>query len=192
MTQMWKKTLSLAAWAALVVACGGNPEPPEPLPQQGDDDGQPRTETTDRTFGAGGAEMDDAARSEAVRRATEDLTAPVHFGYDQFSIEQEARDLLRRKADVLRASPPVRLRIEGHADERGSIEYNLALGLRRATAARDFLTNFGVEASRLEVVSFGEEQPADPGRDEAAYARNRRAEFAVTAGSDAIRPPGSP
>lgn len=189
---MWNRMMALAAGAALVAACGGNPEPAEPLPQQGDDDGLPRTETTDRTPVGADTDAEEAARSEAVRRAMEDLTMPVYFGYDQFSLEQEARDVLRRKADVLRASQPVRLRIEGHADERGSIEYNLALGLRRATAARDFLTNFGIQASRLEVVSFGEEQPADPGQDEAAYARNRRAEFAVTAGSDAIRPPGTP
>jgi peptidoglycan-associated lipoprotein len=192
MTTMWKTTLSVALAAALAVACGGNPEPPEPLPQQDDGAGNPRPETPDRTPTGPTSAETDAERRAAVRRAREDLTAPVHFGYDQFAIESDARDILRRKADILRASPPVRLRIEGHADERGSIEYNLALGLRRATAARDFLTGFGIQASRFEVVSFGEEQPADPGHDEGAYARNRRAEFAVTSGTDAIQPPGAP
>lgn len=187
---MRKITMALAA--ALAVACGGNPEPPEPLPQTGDDEGAPRTEIPDRAPEESTAGADDAARREAVRRAMEDLSAPVYFGYDQFSIEGDARDVLRRKADILRASQPVRLRIEGHADERGSIEYNLALGLRRATAARDFLAGFGIAVSRLEVASFGEEQPADPRQNEAAYARNRRAEFTVTAGSDAVVPPGSP
>ncbi|HSM34882.1 MAG TPA: OmpA family protein [Longimicrobiales bacterium] len=188
---MRKTTFATATAAALLVACGGNPEPPEPLPQQDDTAGEPRVETTDRAPTATPADDGDAARREAIRRAMEDLTAPVYFGYDQFSIEADARETLRRKADILRASPPVRLRIEGHADERGSIEYNLALGLRRATAARDFLTGFGIQASRLEVVSFGEEQPADPGQNEQAYARNRRAEFAVTSGTDAVQPPGT-
>lgn len=188
----WRTTLATALAAALALGCGGNPELPEPLPQQDDEAGTPRAEMPDRAPAGPAGEDAEAARREAVRRAMENLTAPVYFGYDQFAIEGEAREILRTKAEILRASPPVRMRIEGHADERGSAEYNLALGLRRATAARDFLAGFGIEARRLEVASFGEEQPADPGHDERAYALNRRAEFAVTSGTDAIQPPGSP
>lgn len=187
-----RTTLATAVTAALALACGGNPELPEPLPQQDDDAGTPREEMPDRAPAGPAGEDADAARRDAVRRAMEDLTAPIYFGYDQFAIEGEARDVLRTKADILRASPPVRVRVEGHADERGSVEYNLALGLRRATAARDFLAGFGIQANRFEVASFGEEQPADPGQNERAYSLNRRAEFAVTAGTDAIQPPGSP
>nr|MDQ3308926.1 OmpA family protein [Gemmatimonadota bacterium] len=72
--------------------------------------------------------------------------------------------------------------IEGHTDERGSTEYNLALGQRRAEAVRTFLVNYGIPAARLAVISFGEERPAEEGGDEASLARNRRAEFVVTAG----------
>lgn len=186
---MWKKMLALTVPFVLVAACGGNPEPPPPLPEPVQEAPPPPPAADD---GADAAAAEAAAREAAIRRAIEDLTLPVYFGYDQFSLESEAQALLRRKADVLRANEEVRVRIQGHADERGSIEYNLALGMRRATAARDFLTNFGLQASRFEVISFGEERPADTGTTEAAYARNRRAEFELTAGRDAIRPPNSP
>ena len=85
-------------------------------------------------------------------------------------------------------SPQVQLRIEGHADDRGSTEYNLALGNRRASALREFLTGFGLSESRFSIVSFGEERPLSNGSGEAAWARNRRGEFEVTAGANAINP----
>ena len=75
------------------------------------------------------------------------------------------------------------MRITGHTDERGSVEYNQALGMRRAQVTKDFITGFGIDASRLEIVSMGEDQPQDPGHDEAAWARNRRAAFTITSGS---------
>jgi peptidoglycan-associated lipoprotein len=83
----------------------------------------------------------------------------------------------------------VRLRIAGHADDRGSDEYNLALGNRRAAAAKRYLENKGIDGSRIEVVSYGEERPLNPGTDEAAYAQNRRDEFEITAGGDALVAP---
>ena len=96
---------------------------------------------------------------------------------------------LDRKAAILVANPSVKLRISGHADERGSDEYNLALGNRRAAAAKRYLENKGVEGSRLEVISYGEERPANPGSDESSYAQNRRDEFEVTAGGDNLTAP---
>jgi len=89
---------------------------------------------------------------------------------------------LDRKAAILGANPAVRLRISGHADERGSDEYNLALGMRRAAAAKRYLENKGVEGARIEVISYGEERPLATGTDESSYANNRRDEFDVTAG----------
>ena len=83
----------------------------------------------------------------------------------------------------------MRLTISGHADERGSDEYNLALGNRRAAAAKRYLQNKGIDGSRLDVVSYGEERPLNPGHDEAAYAQNRRDEFQVTAGGDNLVAP---
>jgi peptidoglycan-associated lipoprotein len=99
--------------------------------------------------------------------------------------------VLARKVPILRANPGARIRVSGHADERGSVEYNLALGMRRAAAAREWLTGFGIPADRFEVVSFGEDRPADAGSNEDAWARNRRAEFVVTAGGDNLVMPGN-
>jgi peptidoglycan-associated lipoprotein len=130
----------------------------------------------------------DAARAgertlrETELRAAESLQEPIYFEYDSDALSAEAEDRLRGKAEVMRANPRMQLRIEGHTDERGSTEYNLALGQRRAEAVRTFLVNYGIPAVRLAVISFGEERPAEEGGDEASLARNRRAEFVVTAG----------
>jgi len=92
-------------------------------------------------------------------------------------------------AAILVANPNVKLRISGHADERGSDEYNLALANRRAAAAKRYLESKGVDGGRMEVVSYGEERPLNPGSDEDAYAQNRRDEFEVTAGGDNLVAP---
>ena len=85
--------------------------------------------------------------------------------------------------------PAVQIRIEGHADERGSTEYNIALGNARAEAVRQFFASFGLDASRFAITSYGEERPLAQGSTESAWARNRRAEFVITAGADQINPP---
>jgi peptidoglycan-associated lipoprotein len=113
----------------------------------------------------------------------------INFDYDQAAVRQADQETLDRKAAILAANPGVRLRIAGHADERGSDEYNLALGNRRAAAAKRYLENKGVDGSRLEVVSYGEERPLNPGSDETAYAQNRRDEFEVIAGGNNLMPP---
>jgi peptidoglycan-associated lipoprotein len=92
---------------------------------------------------------------------------------------------------ILRANPGVQIRIAGHADERGSVEYNLALGMRRANAVREYLAGFGIDVSRFDTVSMGEDMPLDPASTEAAWARNRRAEFTVTGGGATLVLPGS-
>ncbi len=97
-------------------------------------------------------------------------------------ITDEAAAVLQRKADVLRDHPDVRLTIEGHCDERGSIEYNQALGLRRAESAKRYLVSLGLDAARFQTVSFGEERPLVAASGEAAWAQNRRDEFRITAG----------
>jgi len=101
----------------------------------------------------------------------------VHFAFDQFALSAEAREVLAANAVLLQTSPGLRVTIEGHCDSRGSDEYNLALGERRAKAARDYLVSLGVAADRLDTISYGEEQPIDPAGDEQAWAKNRRAEF---------------
>ncbi len=106
---------------------------------------------------------------------------PIYFALDQHSIEASETTVLDANIDWLNSVPDAAILIEGHADERASGSYNLALGQRRAEAARDYLVSRGVAASRIEVVSYGEELPANPGHNDAAWAANRRDEFVITA-----------
>lgn len=103
----------------------------------------------------------------------------VYFAFDSYSIEEGALSLLNEAAKLLRSYPQVALRLEGHCDERGTTEYNLALGEKRSVAVRDYLVNLGVERSRLATVSFGKEKPADLGHNESSWAKNRRVEFII-------------
>ncbi|HVG46449.1 MAG TPA: OmpA family protein [Longimicrobium sp.] len=128
-------------------------------------------------------ERERRAREAAVAVARDALTDIVFFEYDSDEITSAAEGKLASKAAVLRANPGVRLRIEGHADQRGSTEYNLALGQRRAEAVRAYLVNLGIDVSRLSTLSYGKERPLVEGEDEDAFARNRRAEFTVAGGT---------
>lgn len=112
------------------------------------------------------------------------LSATIYYDYDQAELTDAARALLVAKAQVLQAQPSLRVRITGHTDNRGSSEYNLALGLRRAAEAKAFLVANGADAGHVEITSMGEEQPAVQGDDEEAWSKNRRAEFAPITGSD--------
>jgi peptidoglycan-associated lipoprotein len=103
----------------------------------------------------------------------------IYFDFDQSVIRPDAQEVLRKKAEFLRENPGVSVAIEGHCDERGTAEYNLALGERRALAAKAFLMNLGISSSRLSTISYGEERPADPGSNEEAWERNRRAHFVI-------------
>jgi peptidoglycan-associated lipoprotein len=101
----------------------------------------------------------------------------VFFEFDDYTLTPEARGILARNAEWLRQNPAARLTIEGNCDERGSDEYNLALGQRRAEAVKNYLVSLGVAAERLSSTSYGEERPAAAGSDESAWSQNRRAEF---------------
>lgn len=103
----------------------------------------------------------------------------VYFAYDSYSLTSEARNALKNNADWLKQNASARVQIEGHCDERGTNEYNMALGDRRANAVRNYLSRMGVESSRMDVISYGEERPSDSGHDEGAWSRNRRAVFVV-------------
>ena len=104
----------------------------------------------------------------------------IFFDFDSAALSNAARQALTRNFNVLRQNPQSRMRIEGHCDERGSDEYNLALGEQRAKAAARYLTTLGISGERLSTISFGKEKPADPGHDENAWAKNRRDEFIIT------------
>jgi peptidoglycan-associated lipoprotein len=186
--------------AAILVAgaCGGDPPPPPPPPPGPDMDSlRAYQDSVRRAQEAAQAEAarlaaERAAEAERQRRiaaARATLEEMVFFDFDMSAIRPDAEAVLRRKVDILRASPQVRIRIEGDADERGSTEYNLALGNRRAESVRQFLTGFGLSADRFEIVSFGEDRPLAQGSNEEAWARNRRGQFVITAGANAINPP---
>ncbi len=168
----------------------------------------PRTTTSVDTSFREGAMRDSIACAERIRQqAFEDsvraarardtdalrntLREVIHFEFDEADLRGDARSRLDAKLPILTANPGVTLRISGHADERGSDEYNLALGQRRAAAAKRYLTERGVADGRIETVSYGEEQPVASGGDESAFAANRRAEFEVTSGADRLARPRS-
>jgi peptidoglycan-associated lipoprotein len=108
------------------------------------------------------------------------LLGDVYFDYDEAELKSEARDRLSKNADFMRQRLEFTFTIEGHADERGTNEYNLALGERRASAAKSYLTSLGIDASRVNTISYGEERPVCTVTDESCWWRNRRAGFVVT------------
>ncbi|MFQ5912486.1 MAG: peptidoglycan-associated lipoprotein Pal [Nitrospinota bacterium] len=139
------------------------PPPPSPPPQ-------PRV-----------TEEDDRARKvrefqEAMRAFEGEL---IHFDFDRSEIKDESKPVLSRKADFLRRYPNVRIQVEGHCDERGTVQYNLALGDRRANSAKAYLAALGIDGTRISTISFGEERPLNPGHNEGAWEKNRRAKFVV-------------
>jgi peptidoglycan-associated lipoprotein len=103
----------------------------------------------------------------------------ISFGYDSYSIDDHGRADLEANARVLSQQPSLRVTLEGHCDERGTVEYNMALGAERAKAVKSALVALGVSGSRLDTISYGEEIPLDPGHDEAAWAKNRRVHFGL-------------
>ncbi len=105
----------------------------------------------------------------------------IYFEFDKSDLRSQDRDILTRNARILMDKLKGNVKIEGHCDERGSAEYNLALGERRARSAMKYLVTLGVPADRLSIISYGKEMPIDPGHDEAAWAKNRRAQFVIMA-----------
>ena len=197
---MSKRSNALAAFAAavLMVACASEPTPemapnpagptPEELEQMRLDSIAAAERAREEAEARERAELEAAERerqrrAEAARGALREI---VYFDYDEAVITSEAERTLREKLDILRDNPGVRLRMEGHADERGTSEYNVALGNERAQSVIQFMTGFGLDSGRFTSVSYGEEQPAAQGSTEAAWARNRRVEFVITAGGDDI------
>lgn len=165
---MNKRIILLTVMAALLVwGCGKGPK------QETTQRPTTRTETPPTTdTGTPDRPDDRTVMSEALRQLR-----TIYFDFDKYNLRDDARRDLDRNAEILKQYPSASIIIEGHCDERGTNEYNLALGERRARAARDYLVRSGVDASRLSVISYGEERPVALGHDEASWAQNRRAEF---------------
>ena len=103
----------------------------------------------------------------------------IHFDFDKYNIRPDYAEILKQNAVVLKKFPTVKIQIEGHCDERGTSEYNLALGERRASSVKRYLVSLGVDEKRISTISYGEERPLDPNQNEEAWTKNRRAEFII-------------
>jgi len=184
----------MAAGVLVSAACGSKKAPEQPAPAPA-----PTQETMPAPAPAPAPTMPAPAQptGESAAAAAARITAAVlgematmvHFDFDQAVIRSDDRGLLDRKAEILSANGALRIRVSGHADDRGSDEYNLALGNRRAGAVKTYLVNKGIDGSRIEVVSYGEERPLAVGQDEYSWAQNRRAEFEATGGASNLRMP---
>jgi peptidoglycan-associated lipoprotein len=181
MMREMKVTVLLVAGVLTLGACGRRPEPEPPAPPPVAAAPTPPAADTAAERMAREAAARAAAQRE-IERKRGVLTEMVFFDYDMAEIRSDARSALDAKVQILREEPGVQLRIEGHADERGSTEYNMALGLRRAEAVKAYFVNFGLGADRFTTISFGEERPLVRDSNESAWSRNRRAEFQITSG----------
>ncbi len=197
--------LAIVAGAVTAAACGGpKPQPQAPTPQANPDSAaaaerarQDSIDAANRAASEAEAErvrrQREADSLAALGRSTEEVrgmvAAMIHFDYDKSVLRGDDIGTLDQKVAVLQANPDLRLRISGHCDERGSDEYNLALGNRRATAAKQYLVSHGIDAGRIETISYGEERPLAQGHDEGAWAQNRRDEFEIIGGGDVLRRP---
>ena len=192
------------SFATVVSACGGGGNPPEnPSPV----DTAAENQRMRDSIAAAQADAERAAAAErerleqqriadslaALARAGDEVRATlatmIHFDYDRSNIRPDDMGALDQKVAILQANPDLRIRIGGHCDERGSDEYNLALGNRRAQAAKQYLVSHGVDANRIETQSWGEERPLIDGHDESAWSQNRRSEFEAIGGGENLRRP---
>jgi peptidoglycan-associated lipoprotein len=134
--------------------------------------------------------MERERMDRAMTDARTIITNPVMFEFDKSDLTADDVARLDAKIPLLNVNPALRIRVAGHTDSRGSDEYNMALGQRRAASAKRYLTQHGIDQSRIETVSFGEERPAANGTDEDSMAQNRRAEFEIIAGGESIKTAG--
>lgn len=158
--------------ATVLISLIGCPKPPPPVvdpPPPPPRDTVVTRDTTPTT----------PVEPEQPREIREEQFRTVYFDFDQFNLRSDARSSLDNNYQLLREHPDVIVRIEGHCDERGTVEYNLSLGEKRARACQDYLTNLGLAANRVSIISYGKERPAVEGSNEEAWARNRRAEFRI-------------
>jgi peptidoglycan-associated lipoprotein len=180
----------LVALLATAVACGGEkkppvarPAPPPPVLDAAGRPAQPPSPVTEPAVippeptieegGLNAKDLDTLNRDSPLQ--------PAFFAYDQWELDSAAQQALNANAQLLKQYATWVITIEGHADERGTAEYNLSLGERRALAARNYLISLGIAADRLRTISYGKEFPFDPLHSEAAWSKNRRAHFVITA-----------
>jgi peptidoglycan-associated lipoprotein len=187
--------------AALAAACGKKPQPaPTPAPQAAPPapagPNQDSIDAARRDSIARAQRIADSLRAEqdrlaaAMAAARNTITQLVYFDFNKSDLTDQDKATLDAKIPVLNANPGLRIRVAGNCDARGSDEYNLALGQRRASEAKRYLVAHGVDAARIDVISYGKERPIAQGDTEEAYAQNRNDQFEITAGGDNIKAAG--
>lgn len=147
-------------------------------PGAGGEPGYGSEPLTDEKLRALGITTEEQKR-EFLRQKDEFENEDIHFDFDSSLIREDAKPILSKKAEFLKKYPTLTITIEGHCDERGTNEYNLALGERRAHSAWQYLVNLGINPERMQMISYGEERPIAKGHDEASWAKNRRAHFVI-------------
>lgn len=171
------KFLSMMAALVLVAACETAPT------DSGDSSGSGSSSQASSSGSSSSSATPSSVATKVQPGSQEDLVLNVgdrvFFGFDQYNLTAEARSTIQRQATWLKANPSVTVAIEGHADERGTREYNLALGDRRATAVKNYLVTLGVSSSRVDTISYGKERPVALGHNEEAWSQNRRGVMTV-------------
>ena len=209
-----RHTLPISAGLLVIViaaACGGGPPPPPPGPDPDSLAAAQAEEQRVRDSIAAEQAVQDSVQRDSQRIAAEErrvsedslatvreetnnvrdlLARRVHFDFDRSNVSPDDAAILDEKLAVLQRNPNLRIRVTGHCDERGSDEYNLALGNRRALAAKRYLTDRGIAESRIATSSMGEERPIAMGANEGAWGQNRRDEFTIISGGATLKMPG--
>jgi len=179
LTSIGLRTAALAALALGVNACASHPKPPPPAPVAARAAPPPSRPTP--------APPPAAVSTQPLPGSERDFVVNVgdriYFDYDRYEIRSDAEPILAAQAAWLVRYPSVQVRVEGNCDERGTEEYNLALGARRANGVKTFLLNHGVASGRITTISYGKERPIDPGTGEAAWTHNRNAHTAILSGA---------
>lgn len=159
----------LAAVAIVGMSCGGPDEPVEEIP----------VDTTTVAPEDTATPPPPPPPPPPPKKLKEEQLQTVYFDFDKFELRSDAKRMLDGNYELLKEFPDVIVQIEGHCDERGTVEYNLSLGEQRAKACQTYLISLGIAPERLTTISYGEERPVDPGHNEEAWAKNRRAEFRI-------------
>jgi peptidoglycan-associated lipoprotein len=189
---MYRRSIAVAllGLAVTVTACHHNKAPAvEPTPETSapPPPPAPRGPNQDSIRAAEQARQAAAqAAAAAHTRMMNTIADMIHFEYNKADLMAGDIQKLEAKVALLRQFPSVRIRITGNCDERGSDDYNIALGMRRAAAAKNYMVQQGIDASRIDIASLGRENPLDPGHDETAWAKNRRDEFEIIAGEQSM------
>lgn len=184
--KMDRKWIVLAALSALLLvsACAKKPEPVVTPPPQ-TTERAPTTDVAPDTTPAGPVDAQEEPPPQSIQELQADaeragLLGDVFYDFDRYDLRSEARDRLQKNAAYMKQNPSLRFNIEGHCDERGTNEYNIALGQGRSTTSLDYLVSLGVAASRFRTISYGEERPFCTESTEACWQKNRRARFVIT------------